>query len=50
MQVASNSPIVGKTIEAVGLRNLPGGFIAELSRGDQIITAVRPDEVIQKND
>ncbi|MCF7888972.1 MAG: SLC13 family permease, partial [Victivallales bacterium] len=50
LQVESKSSIVGKTIEEAGLRNLPGGFVAEINRGEEIITAVTPTEIIKKND
>lgn len=50
MQVMSNSTLVGRTIEAGGLRNLPGAFVAELIRGDRVISAVRPDEVLEAED
>ncbi len=50
MQVAAGSPFVGKTIEAAGLRNLPGAFVADLIRGDHLLTAVTPGEVLEAGD
>ncbi|MFN2168888.1 MAG: SLC13 family permease, partial [Anaerolineae bacterium] len=50
MQVRAGSPLIGHSIEAGGLRNLPGVFVAELIRGDQIISAVQPDEILQAED
>lgn len=50
MQIADDSPLVGKTIDAADLRHLPGCFLAELMRGSQILTAVQPDEVLQAGD
>lgn len=50
VQVSSDSPLVGKTIETGGLRNLPGVFVSELMRGDQIIAAVPPDTEIHAGD
>ena len=50
MQVMPGSPLEGKTIEFGGLRHLPGAFLAELIRGDHVISAVAPDEVLLAND
>jgi len=50
MMVAQNSSLIGKTIEEAGLRNLPGLFLVEIYRNEQIIPAVSPDEHLQEND
>lgn len=50
MNVPSGSRLVGKTIQSGGLRHLSGAFVAELIRGDEIISAVQPNEVIQTGD
>lgn len=50
MHVQTTCPLVGKTIEAAGLRNLPGLFLIEIDRGDQLITPVTPNDVLQAND
>lgn len=50
MQVAPDGPLIGKTIEAAGLRHLPGVFLAEIDRGGTVIPAVSPQEVLQPND
>jgi di/tricarboxylate transporter len=50
MQVAPDSPLVGKTIEAAGLRHLPGVYLAEIDRDDNVIPAVSPQEVLRGND
>ena len=50
MQVPAGSPLAGKTIEEAGLRHLPGAFIAELARGDRVIAAVPPEEVLREGD
>ena len=50
MQVAPEGPLIGKSIEAAGLRHLPGVFLAEIDRGGTIIPAVSPQEVLQAND
>lgn len=50
MLVFEESRLVGKTIESGGLRHLPGVFVAELIRGNQIFGAVQPDQVLQSGD
>jgi di/tricarboxylate transporter len=37
-------PLVGQTIEAAGLRHLPGLFLVEIERDGHVIAAVDPDE------
>jgi di/tricarboxylate transporter len=37
-------------VEAAGLRNLPGGFLAEIERADTILPAVSPTEQLQAGD
>lgn len=48
--VASDSKLIGKTIEKAGLRNLRGLFIVEIIRNDMQIAPVGPTEVIQNGD
>ncbi|HPF35624.1 MAG TPA: SLC13 family permease [Candidatus Krumholzibacteria bacterium] len=50
MQITGHSPLIGKTIEQGGLRHLPGAYVAELIRGERIISAVGPDTVLQEGD
>jgi di/tricarboxylate transporter len=50
MQVAPDSPLVGKTIEAAGLRHLPGVYLAEIDRSGSALPAVSPQEVLRAND
>jgi di/tricarboxylate transporter len=50
MEVEPGSPLVGKTIEAAGLRHLPGTYLMEISRGEQVIAAVGPEEKLAAND
>lgn len=50
MIVEDNSPLVGKTIEDAGLRNLPGTYLMEIDRASRIIPAVSPLEILQAND
>ena len=49
--VGDRSPLSGSSIEKSGLRQLPGGFLAELIRSDgQIISAVSPSEILLSGD
>ncbi|MBI1320994.1 MAG: SLC13 family permease [Candidatus Hydrogenedens sp.] len=48
--VAPNGPMVGKTIEAAGLRHLPGLFLIEIERDGRVIPAVSSSEVLQSDD
>jgi di/tricarboxylate transporter len=50
MLVPPDSPLVGKTIEAAGLRHLPGVFLAEIDRQDMVLPAVSPQERLRAND
>lgn len=50
MHVQTTCPLVGKTIEDAGLRNLPGLFLIEIDRGEQLITPVTPNDVLEAND
>jgi len=49
-QVRPNSPLVGKTIEEAGLRNLKGLFLVEIIRGDHRFKAVSPDVMLEEDD
>ncbi len=50
MVVETNSPLVGKSIEDAGLRQLPGLYLVEIERNGQPITAVSPHERLQNGD
>jgi di/tricarboxylate transporter len=50
MRVKPASPIVGRTVEQAGLRQLPGIFLARIDRDDQTILAVAPDEKLRAED
>lgn len=50
MIVEPLSPLIGKTIEQAGLRHLPGLFLIEINRDDEIISAVRPEETLHAED
>jgi di/tricarboxylate transporter len=50
MVVDQGSPLVGRTIEAAGLRHLHGLFLMEIDRGGHVIAAVAPTERLQAGD
>ena len=50
MLVDHDSPLVGKTIEDAGLRNLPGLFLVEIQRSGHLITAVGPAQQLHAED
>ncbi|MDF3130040.1 SLC13 family permease [Kiritimatiellaeota bacterium B1221] len=50
MRIAADSPLIAKTIEEAGLRNLAGVYVAELLRGEQVLSAVSPKEILQAED
>src|SRR5690606_14963807 len=47
MLVEESSPMIGKSVEQAGLRNLPGAFLAEIDRDGMLIPAVAPTETIR---
>lgn len=50
MLVQPECRLIGQTVEAAGLRHLPGLFLIEIDRDSDIITPVTPEDVIRKND
>ncbi len=50
MLVDPAGPLPGKTIEAAGLRHLPGLFLAEIDRQGQLMPAVSPQTVLASGD
>lgn len=48
--VEPTSPVVGKSIEAAGLRQLPGLFLSEILRDESIIPAVAPERILLAGD
>jgi di/tricarboxylate transporter len=50
LQVSAKGGIAGRTIQQAGLRHLPGAFLAELIRGEQVFSAVSPREVLRAGD
>ena len=50
LRLEPGSPLIGQSIEEAGLRNLPGAFLAELDRGDTVLSAVEPTTHLMAND
>jgi di/tricarboxylate transporter len=50
MLVADDSPLIGKSIEDAGLRQLPGLFLIEIDRGGQVMPAVSSSETLLAGD
>lgn len=50
MMVEEGCPLIGQTIEEAGLRALPGLFLFEIQRGQNVVTPVGPEEVIVAGD
>lgn len=50
LQVQPGCRLIGKTVVAAGLRQLPGLFLIEIDRGGQMIGPVGPLETIEQND
>ncbi len=50
MTVDANGPLIGKTIEEAGLRQLTGLFLAEIDRQGQVLPAVGPTEKLLAGD
>lgn len=49
-EIRPKSEIIGKTIEQANLRNLPGLFLVELHRGEEVYPAVSPNFLLQEGD
>jgi di/tricarboxylate transporter len=50
LMVEPGSPLDGQTIEAAGLRHLPGVYLAEIDRDGSAIPAVSPKETLRGGD
>lgn len=49
-EVLADSPLIGKTVEEAGLRNLGHLFLTEIVRNEHLIAPVDPDRFIQAGD
>ena len=50
MLVEADCPLIGQSVQAAGLRQLPGLFLAEIERADQVISPVGPEECLESSD
>ncbi len=50
MLVDEGSPLTGKTIEQAGLRHLPGLYLMEIEREDQVMAAPSPNVQLRSHD
>jgi len=48
--VPEGSPLAGRSVEQAGLRSLPGCFLVEIQRGDEILAAVGPERILRAGD
>ncbi|HEV2333663.1 MAG TPA: SLC13 family permease [Gammaproteobacteria bacterium] len=46
MLVETGSPLDGQSVQAAGLRHLPGLFLVEIERRGELLPAVGPDEIL----
>ncbi len=49
-KVRAGSSLIGRSIEANGLRNLESLFLVEIQRGEHLISPVAPSEILQQDD
>ena len=49
-EIRPRSEIIGKTVEQANLRNLPGLFLVEITRGDERLPAVSPSVFLEEGD
>lgn len=50
LRVEAECPMIGRSVEEAGLRNLTGLYLAEIARKDEHIVPVRPSDRIQQGD
>ena len=48
--VPKGSPLAGKTVDQAGLRSLPGSFLIQIERGNEVIAPIGPEHVLQAED
>jgi di/tricarboxylate transporter len=49
-KVRPDSPVVGKTVQKAGLRELGGVFLVQIYRDGQLISPISPQQIIEQND
>lgn len=50
LEIESGSPLDGESVEKAGLRHLPGLYLIEVRRGDDLEAAVAPEFVLRAGD
>lgn len=50
MVVSGGGPLVGRSVDSAGLRELSGVFLVELVRGSRVLTAIGREEVLEAGD
>lgn len=50
MLVESTCPLIGQSVAEAGLRHLPGLFLVDIVRGEEIISPVTPEERLRSGD
>lgn len=50
LEVQPGCRLGGQRVDEAGLRHLPGLFLIEITRGDQLVAPVPPDQVLQAGD
>ena len=50
MRVTPECRLIGRRVEEAGLRHLPGLFLIEINRANEVITPVNPSDVLRPND
>ncbi len=50
MQVRPDCRLAGQSVQEAGLRQLPGLFLMEITRADEVISPVAPDHILRPND
>lgn len=50
MQIAPHSPLSGVSVRKAKLRNLSNGYLAEIERGGDLLSAVHQDTILQAGD
>jgi len=48
--VPAGSSLSGRTVDEAGLRNLPGGFLIQIERGEDLIAPVGPEQLLREGD
>lgn len=49
-EITENSGLIGKTVKDAGLRNLQDVFLVEIIRGNEVVSPVSPNEVLEAGD